>query len=535
MSRQFPSLEVLEITGGVKYSARAREESIYGKEKLGLVKCHFAASLPATMQRVSLPEMGVFAWMVPASLPPTVSQLELVVMEADAPEAAARHFPRDLQHLTLATRQALDSAKHGRIFFDLPSSIEKLEWSFSSAGSVNPVLSVLTDLLVLPNLIHLELDIDFTAAHNTYPTLGEWFSYLPRRLETLKVNGRPLASKYAAWSSLPSSLTRLHMFTLSVELTHGGQWPLGKWGTFPPCLTDLQLGGYLVLNDSDFEAWPRSLTRLSLETHPTSFYHDCDLLGHSRTICEATTRRAAQRPFAGLTDSAALTLPSSLESLILHSTMFGADFWSNLPETLTHLDMATNRHLSDNDLAFLPASLTHLRVYQAPNVNPFVYSQLPPTLTKLEILDGQVFTNRWTLALGRLPPNLTHLVIENCTSICDQHVASLPRGLTALEMPHAPLLTARCAAHLPRPLQSLKIKRFCMPGDYPIITKAMLSQDMPQWLPFDELPWVIGKSNGRKIDLQDFFSRQVVLPLEENNALGTEHLATQLSHEESGV
>jgi hypothetical protein len=63
----------------------------------------------------------------------------------------------------------------------------------------------------------------------------------------------------------------------------------------------------------------------------------------------------------------------------------------------------------------------------------------------------------------------------------------------------------------------------------------MLSQDMPQWLPFDELPWVIGKSNGRKIDLQDFFSRQVVLPLEENNALGTEHLATQLSHEESGV
>jgi hypothetical protein len=511
LSRQFPSLEVLEVSGGLKYSLKRLETPFFGESAQGLAKSRFVASLPATMQRVSLPEMGIFAWTVPASLPPTLSQLDLVAEEIDAPDGAARNFPKDLQYLTLATQQKLDAPRHGRIFLDLPTALEKLDWTYSRTGSVNPVLSVLTDLICLPNLVHLELDLDLGQSHLnnsvSSPGLENWFSYLPRRLETLKVNGRALVSKNCLWSSLPASLTFLHLYALTIDFTDGGQWPVGKWEGFPPCLTDLKLGGYLVMRDPDFEALPRSLTRLCLETHQCSFSHSCSDLGHGNGSACDLMRMLGRRDF-GLTDAAALLLPSSLESLTLHSTIFGANFWSNLPETLTHLDMATMQSLSASDLASLPLSLTHLRVYQAPNVHASIFAQLPHSLVKLEISDGQVF-EQTPKAVAQLPPNLKHLLIERFIFMRDQYVISLPRGLTVLHLPHSGLLTARCAPDLPKSLQQLTLKRIYMPTDNPIVTKAALSRDMPPWLPIDDLPWVIGKSH-RKLDLRDYFLHQEV-------------------------
>jgi hypothetical protein len=497
MSRQFPSLEVLEITGGVKYSIRVLEESRLGPEVLGLAKRRFAASLPATMQRVSLPEMGIFAWTVPESLPPTLRELSFISEEAEAKDGATGAFPPSLNILTLKT----DSMPHGRIFQGLPDSVEHLEWNYQARGSEyiqSSVLGTLKDLQLHPSLATLELNL--RGCSSTLVT-ADWFALLPRRLTSLKISA--IVGENCNWSSLPSTLTSFSFNAPFYSAMTSSQYPVNGWDSFPAGLTELELKGYLLLKNQDFADFPRTLTRLKLAIHMRSFQHGCNLvceLGCLK-VCDKTPRTSRE-----LTDEAAFLLPPSLTDFRLETSMFGANFWTNLPPTITRLGLATTQPLKGEDLGFLPRTLTRLRVNQAPYVHPEVYGYLPKSVTKLKILDGHTLQISPGV-LQFLPYSLIQLIIEKFDDIRDEHIPLLPRNMRILHLPQSTELSALCASDLPRGLQSLKVKHFSMPTTSPTLSRADLNANFPPYLAFENLPWTIGKGH-RTIEINAFWQQQ---------------------------
>lgn len=146
----------------------------------------------------------------------------------------------------------------------------------------------------------------------------------------------------------------------------------------------------------------------------------------------------------------------TVETLIFNQNlpeMAWSSLISNLPTTITHLDMEKIEHIKASHLTNLPSSLLTLALHGA-ELNGDVIQHLPRSLTSLTFFR---MPGRLTAARAKfLPPALLTLSLGSFI-IGDDAVCELPRSLTELNAPNCPFITIKSGGDFPPGLQRLAL------------------------------------------------------------------------------
>lgn len=242
---------------------------------------------------------------------------------------------------------------------------------------------------------------------------------LPNSLTHLVLcaNNAPVINGHLAVRALPRGLLHLEMDDSSVSCTNSSVEYL------PPGLTTLIQWEDALTNDA-ISLLPRSLTRLKL--------HDNNVIN----------------------DVGINFLPPKLTHLNLSSNKLITDHAIPLlPRTLKLLDLDENRLISNDAIPFLPPGLTHLVLSRAKRITSHCFIFLPRSLTLLDIAKSEYLDETH---IADLPRTLTYLDLDMCSHhLTDFGVPDLPRQLRYLDITTAGLITDACIPHLPPSLTKL--------------------------------------------------------------------------------
>lgn len=435
-------------------------------------------------------------------LPRSLTSLSIdIVSDTTAPTTDQHKLFAPLGEMKSLTWLSLSLCDEFRLTQDLLSSLSHAS-SLSTLDTVTSSPRGLTFLrLELPS--GSELPVGFIAS-------------LPRTLEQFELKlssvtfprGRNAKS---IGSELPSSLKSFKM----LHSTPFGD-PLGPiFGIqdIPSGLVELDWSERCKISDEQVKALPSSLETLRLDfsyltfkCHPTnckcSHYMDPFEEDYNPYLPPRVATPDELVLERSLSDDAAFNLPRQLSTLVLRHTSFGSCFFTNLPPSLTHLEIDTDRPL-EGDI-FFSCALQYLFI-DASSLSLHSLSSLPNTLRTLHLIEPisspsfdkakSTFPLRdLTLAsdfIALLPPSITDLQITGARDVTDE--AQWPPSLTNLVMTASSFLTELSLPRLPKTLTRLQVKRMVI-APHACKPRAEILKMAPPFLPVLSLPWMTLKN-----------------------------------------
>lgn len=314
------------------------------------------------------------------------------------------------------------------------------------------------------------IDFEFTGQTRAFPSLAIKTSTLSTlTIASLVLAPSPTADRlhpnYATWASLPKSLTQLRLrFPLaevSLALARQGDKILPRYsssdGVEPseyinlaemlPNLSTLEVDGTDTLGDNWFKVLPASLTSLTVSRNTK--FTDEGIRHLSPSIETLRLPSASRITGSGLTHLTGL-------SAISLSGSFGKDqthvetetFLKHLPKSLTELELAVNRLMTQEHVSLLPENLIRLNLASNNNIKNF--AALPKSLLFLALS-----TPVEPAQIAALPPNLRTLILLNGRQLNNECLSALPRSLTSISIWHALDLEDEALPLLPQGLRSI--------------------------------------------------------------------------------
>jgi hypothetical protein len=407
-----------------------------------LEKAPFLAALSglASLETLILPDLDFFSKDDPIlHVPTSLTHLQLYYgWDLTASRHAATRLPR-LKRLDLIRSEVSEDA-----YF--PNSLTRL--------TMHGMSRIPTQVLerLPPNLEWLLI-----------PALSSWnFSILPRSLHSLELDTTAVLASLDELGGeepvlelirgLPPSLTqfRIPYFGEKVCLNLVSK-------ALPSSLTDTDRMYYFSSkSERDLQSiLPRSLTKL-VGMADISFYNSipsscCTSLPENLKTLTIYRRDQSMSPEIELKDA----------KEALSWTIIG-NLLPILPASLTELNLADTRYVSDACLVGLPRSLRCLRLPHYDNKTCRMsfttagLKSLPPHLTELSlVLNSQVDASFFP----NLPSELLHLQLEGLDMVQDEDISLLPRSLTFLSLSPAKRLTNDCIPRLPPLLSFLGLPK----------------------------------------------------------------------------
>lgn len=374
-------------------------------------------------------------WQIsPEMLVPTLQTLEL-------------KFPTASDFFVLLT-----SETHPIVLPSLTKLIISTSHSFAPPEDALTRLQGLIDLSLAPlkRLVVFSLPDTLTSLHCVVKHII-WdntaaYGGLPAHLEQLKVKLRASSREQSFPSSLPPSLRRLYATQSSMRQNYHALFglTLEQLTSLPRGITDLDVAIHSDVSVVDwFRVLPPQLLQFNLRglnwTEIPLETIQCLPKTLERLIFPIRRRGARTLPYPW-----PWSLPKSLKTMNYRVSAYDIEF---LPKEMTELEVS---HIPES-LPPLPPLLTHLSLMSPPPASyalpsclstlhiklprpcePEVLSQLPPTLTSLQIistlapaLDCSFFTS--------LPKKLTHFHFQNSgTIISTQECLFFPSSLESL-------------------------------------------------------------------------------------------------------
>lgn len=420
------------------------------------------------------------AYDVLANLPNSLRMLSVVMVERRGsyelplPPTAFASLPRSLSSLSINIAGDLASpvAERHKLLAPLGGmkSLTSLSLSLGDGfyitsdilSSLSPTTS-LDEGTLSGGLVSLKLDLD---SGRKFPV--DFISSLPKTLEELeiKLSIASFPSSKSIGSELPQNLKIFKFLIPSSTID-----PIApRFGIqdMPSGLIELDWGERCKISDTQVKALPSSLETLRLDLsylafkcHPQhcscNHYFDPEDDDHDPYLPPRVVTSEEESLERSLSDDAALNLPQNLSTLIVRHSSFGSHFFMNLPATITHLEIDTDRPLEGH--IFFSCALQYLFI-NAPMLSLHALSSLPHTLRTLRLIEpisSPLFNKAnsvipiqdLTLAadfIALLPPSITDLHITGARDVTDE--AQWPPSLTNLVMTASSFLTE---LSLPRP------------------------------------------------------------------------------------